>query len=194
MQAAAPNTSAFIVVPASLLPVMHPFLKGMHILQIYRRGSTLLDGPTASGKCRAMAGTHWSVQVLTDAFMPTHNPHVAGEQCHPLHKAMVDQPSAMPSVFVAVPHQPSNMLFKGLLEQQDALTLLDSRASASFISKKALYIGKLTLNPIDATLELTDGSSSPFLGTAEVTESFFVMVNTAVIPRTDVSNGSARLQ
>lgn len=29
MQAAAPNTTEFIVVPASLLPVMHPFLKGI---------------------------------------------------------------------------------------------------------------------------------------------------------------------
>lgn len=47
--------------------------------------------------------------------------------------------------------------------------LLDSRASADFISKKALDIGKLTLNPTKATLELADGSSSPILGTTYIT-------------------------
>ena len=46
------------------------------------------------------------------------------------------------------------MLFEGHLEQQEALTLLDSGASANFISKKALDIGKLTLNPTEATPEL----------------------------------------
>ena len=61
------------------------------------------------------------------------------------------------------------MLFEGQLKQQDALMLLDSRASANFILKKALDMGKLTLNPTEATLELADGSSSPVLGTAEVT-------------------------
>ncbi len=35
------------------------------------------------------------------------------------------------------------MLFEGHLEQQDALTLLDSKASANFILNKALDIGKL---------------------------------------------------
>ncbi len=34
--------------------------------------------------------------------------------------------------------------------------------------RKALDIGKLTLDPTEATLELADGSSSPILGTAEV--------------------------
>ena len=49
------------------------------------------------------------------------------------------------------------------------LCFLDSGASANFISKKALDIGKLTLNPTEATLELADGSSSPILGITEVT-------------------------
>ncbi len=60
------------------------------------------------------------------------------------------------------------MLFEGRLEQQDALMLLDSGASANFVSKKALDIGELTLKPTEATLELVDGSSSPILGTTIV--------------------------
>ncbi len=95
---AAPSTTACIVVPGFLLPVMRPFLKGMHILKTYGKGSTLFDAPTASGKRRAMAGTHWPVHVFTDALMPTHIPPVAGQQCHPLHKAIVHRPSAVPSV------------------------------------------------------------------------------------------------
>ena len=144
---------------------MRPFLKGMHILKSYCKGST----PIASGKRRSMTGTHWPVHVFTDAVLPTHIPAVAGQQCHPLHKAIVHQPSAVPSVAAVVSNQPSTMLFEGHLEQQDALMLLDSGASANFISRKALDIGKLTLNPTEATLELADGSSSPVLGTAEVT-------------------------
>ncbi len=159
---AAPSPTACVVVPGFLLPVMRPFLKGMHILKTYRKGSTLFDAPTASGKRCAMAGTHWPVHVFTDAVMPTHKPPVAGQQCHPLHKA------AVPSVAAAVSNQPLTMLFEGRLEQQDALMLLDSGASANFISKKALDIGKLTLNPTEATLELADGSSSPILGTTIV--------------------------
>ncbi len=165
---AAPSTTACIVVPGFLLPVMRPFLKGVHILRTYRKGSTLFDGPTASGKRRAMAGTHWPVHVFTDAVMPTHVPPVAGQQCHPLHKAVVHQPSAVPSVAAAVSNQPLTMLFEGRLELQDALMLLDSGASANFVSKKALDIGKLTLKPTEATLELADGGSSPILGTTIV--------------------------
>ncbi len=60
------------------------------------------------------------------------------------------------------------MLFEGRLELQDALMLLDSGASANFVSNKALDIGKLTLKPTEATLELADGSSSPILGTTIV--------------------------
>ncbi len=153
---------------AFLLPVMRPFLKGMHILKTYRKGSTLFDAPTASGKRRAMAGTHWPVHMFTDAVMPTRIPPVAGEQCHPLHKAVVHQPSAVPSVAAAVSNQPLTMLFEARLEQQDALMLLDSGASANFISKKALDIGKLTLKSTEATLELADGSLSPILGTTIV--------------------------
>ncbi len=166
---AAPSTAACIVVPGFLLPVMRPFLKGMHILKTYRKGSTLFDAPAVSGRRCAMAGTHWPVYMFTDAVMPTHTPPVAGQQCHPLHKAVVHQPSAVPSVAAAVSNQPLTMLFEGHLEQQDALMLLDSGASANFISKKALDIGKLTLNPTEATLELADGSSSPILGTTTVT-------------------------
>jgi len=81
----------------------------------------------------------------------------------------VQQPSAVPFVSAAVSKQPSTVLFERILEQQDALTLLDSGTSANFISKKALDIGKLTLNPTEANLELADGSSSPILGKAEVT-------------------------
>ena len=55
------------------------------------------------------------------------------------------------------------------MEHQDALTLLDSVASANFILKKALDIGKRTLNRTEASLELADGSSSVLLGTAKVT-------------------------
>ncbi len=112
---AAPSTTACIVVPGFLLPVMRPFLKGMHILRTYRKESTLFDGPTASNKRRAMAGTHWPVHVFTDAVMPTHVPPVAGQQCHPLHKAVVHQPSAVPSVAAAVSNQPLTMLFEGRL-------------------------------------------------------------------------------
>ena len=76
----APST-ACIVVPGFLLPVMRPSLKGMHILETYRKGSTLFDAPTASGKRRGMAGTHRPVRVFTDAVLPTHISPVAATLC-----------------------------------------------------------------------------------------------------------------
>jgi len=97
-----------------------------------------------------MAGTHWHVHVFTDVVLFTHIPPVAGEQCLPLHKVIAHQPLAVPSVPAAVSSEPLTMLFEGHLEQQDALALLDFGASASFISKKAPDIGKLTLNPTEA--------------------------------------------
>lgn len=117
----ATSSAACIVVPGFLLPVMCPFLKGMHIVKTYSKGSTLSDSPTASGKRRVMAGTHRPVHVFTDAVMPTHIAPVAGRQCHLVNKAVVHQPSAVPSVAAAVSNQPSTMLFEGHLEQQDAL-------------------------------------------------------------------------
>ncbi len=95
---AAPSTTACIVVPEFLLPVMRPFLKSMHIFTVSCKGSTLFDAPIASGKHHAMAGTHGPVHMFTDALEPTHIPSAAGQQCHPLHKAIVHQPSAVPSV------------------------------------------------------------------------------------------------
>ncbi|DBA88056.1 TPA: hypothetical protein ACH3X2_005058 [Trebouxia sp. C0005] len=56
-------------------------------------------------------------------------------------------------------------LLRSLTEQQDDLALLDSGPSVNFITKKALDICKMTLNPFEATLELADGNSSPTLGT-----------------------------
>ena len=108
----------------------------MHVLETYRTGSLLFDAPTAFGKCHAMAGTRGPVHVFTNAVLPTHIPSVAGQQCHPLHKATVHQRSAVLSVPVAVSNQPINMLFEGHLEQQDALMLLDLGASANFTLNK----------------------------------------------------------
>ncbi len=94
-----------------------------------------------------MAGTHWHVHVFTDVVLFTHIPPVAGEQCLPLHKVIAHQPLAVPSVPAAVSSEPLTMLF-GHLEQQDALTPMDSGVSANFVSKKALIIGKLKLRPL----------------------------------------------
>lgn len=166
---AAPSTSACIVVPGFLLPVMRPFLKGMHILKTYRKGSVLFDAPTLSGQRRAMTGVHWPVYVFTDAVPPTHVPaNAAGQKCHPLHNAVVHQPSDVPSVPAKVSSQPLTMLFEGLLNWQDSSVLLDSGASANFISQKALEKSKHLLHPTDATLELADGHTSKILGTATV--------------------------
>jgi len=109
-------------VRAFLLAVMRPFLKGMQTLKTCHKGSTLFDAHTASGKRRAMAGTHWPVLLLLDVVLPTHISTVAGQQCHPLHKASVHQPSAVSSVHVDFSHQASTMLFEGKnMEQQDGL-------------------------------------------------------------------------
>ena len=97
-----------------------------HLKDLYKyicKGSTLFDAPPASGKRRAMAGTHWPVHVSTDAVLFTHIPPVAGQQCLPLHKAIVHQPLAVPSVPAAVSSEPLTMLFEGHLEQQDPLRL-----------------------------------------------------------------------
>jgi len=75
-------------------------------------------------------------------FLPTQIPPVAGQQCNPLYKAAVNQRSALPTVAAAVSTQPATMLFESHLEQHDAPALLDFGTSASFISKKALDIGK----------------------------------------------------
>ena len=66
------------------------------------------------------------------------------------------------------------MLFEGYIEQQGALLLVESGSSAKVIPKEALDPGKLTLNPTEVaetegTPKLADGSSSPTLGTVQVT-------------------------
>ena len=98
---AAPSTTAL---PGFLRPVMRPFLKGMHILKTYHEEALLFDAPTASGKRHTMAKTPWPVHMFTDAVLPTCIPPVAGLQCH-LHKATVQQLSAVPSASAAVSHQ-----------------------------------------------------------------------------------------
>ena len=88
---AASSTTACIVVPGFLLPACpHAFLKGMRILKAYRKGSTLFDAPTASGKRRAMAATHWHVHVFTDAVFHTHIPPVAGHKRLPVENLMLN--------------------------------------------------------------------------------------------------------
>ena len=166
---AAPSTTACIVVPGFLLPVMRPFLKGMHILKTYRKGSVLFDSPTLSGQCHALTGVHWPVHVFTDAVPLTHIPAtIAGQKCHPLHNAIVLDPSDAPSVPAKVSSQPLTMLFEGLLNWQDSSVLLDSGASANFISQKALEKSKQLLHPTEATLELANGHTSKIVGTATV--------------------------
>ena len=60
------------------------------------------------------------------------------------------------------------MLFEGLLNWQDSSVLLDSGASANFISHRALEKSKQLLHPTEATLELADGQTSTIVGTATV--------------------------
>ena len=63
---------------------MRPFLKGMHKLKTYCKGSVLFDVPTLPGQCRALTGVHWPVHVFTDAVLLTHvTATVAGQQCNP---------------------------------------------------------------------------------------------------------------
>lgn len=161
---AAPSTSACIVVPGFLLSVMRPFLKGMHILNTYRKGSVLFDAPTLSGQRRALTGVHWPVHVFTDAVPLTRVPAtVAGQKCHPVHNAVVLEASDVPSVPAKVSSQPLTMLFEGLSNWQDSSVLLDSWASANFISQKALEKYKQQLHYTEATLELADGQEIKFL-------------------------------
>ena len=163
---AAPSTTACIV-PGFLLPVMRPFLKGMHILTLTVKDlHYLMHLLHLANVVQWLGLTGLYTCSLTGCYACRHTtccwstvPPFAQRSCA----------SAVPSVPVAVSKQPLTMLFEGHLEQEDALTLLDSGASANFISKKALDIGKLTFNPTEATLELADGISSSVIGTAQVT-------------------------
>ena len=72
------------------------------------------------------------------------------------------------------------MSYRETLTHHTALTLLGSLR----------HLLQHLLGSLSRSFCLTRHSASVLC----VKESFFVMVNTAVIPRTDVSNGSARLQ
>ena len=81
----------------------------------YYKGCVLFDAPILSGL--ALTGVHWPVHVFTDAVPLMHvSANFAGQRCHPLHNAVVLEPSDLPSVPAKVSSQSLTMLLEGLLK------------------------------------------------------------------------------
>ena len=82
--------------------------------------------------------------------------------------AVVRQHSQTCVAQAAVTDQPLTMLFEGTIHGIQCCNLLDSRASANFISDAAIERLGLVIAPTQASLELADGNTLSILGKVKV--------------------------
>ena len=157
------STTACILVPEFLVSTLQPLLKGMSLIKTYPKDSALFDAATASGMRCMQPGTHWPTHIHSDAIKPatfSSTDHI----CH----AAAHQPVAQAPPPAQQSDSPLTMLFEGLLERQAARVLLDSGATANFLSKTMLESTGLPLWKSDAVVSLADGNDNPIFGETKV--------------------------
>ena len=156
------NTTACVLVPGYLMPLLKPMLSGMTCLKRFSKGAAIFE---QSARSDSLA---WPVYVFTDVPTGADQALNRGQSMHRLHNATV----------VSAAHDSnleSNerlaMLFEGHFGRSGrndggltAHILFDSGASSNFVSPRLLQQLAVSYSPTTATLRLADDSSSPILG------------------------------
>ncbi len=125
----------------------------------------LFDCPTKTGPRAAMPGVHWPVYVFMDIPADTVD-ILDSNPLHQLHNTKVLQEQWPPKPATDCPtNQHLSMLIEGrTIQGIKAVTLLDTGATANFISPRLLEQLKLPCKKTDAKLRLADDSESTILG------------------------------
>ena len=168
------NTSACILVPGYLMPVLKPLLCGMTCLKRFTKGAALFEHATRSGNLAAAPSLHWPAYVFTDVPTAADQALERGHSMHRLHNATV--PSLAHDSDLESDERLA-MLFEGTFPcpTPGAISgggdggvtspvLLDTGASANFVSPRLLRQLAVSYAASSATLRLADDSSAPILG------------------------------
>ena len=160
------STSACILVPGYLLPILKPLLSSMRLLKRFTKGAAIFEQRARSGNAATSPGVQWPVYVYTDVPSAA---HAACEQGHPAHSL---QGAAVISAAACPKPTPSNerlaMLFEGNFQGEaarlEAPVLLDSGASSNFVSPRLLQRLAITYSSSSAKSRLANDSEAPILG------------------------------
>jgi hypothetical protein len=137
------NTSACILVPCRPRDTrVHSLLSHLPVLKEYPAGTQLFSAPGQDDTRDVLPPYRYPVRVYYDARVP--HKHTASS---------LESSSGNLS-----------MLFNGTVALHTATFLLDSGASASFISKDLADALGLTVSPCEGTLKTADGHDAPLLG------------------------------
>ena len=164
-QLAPDTTSACILVPGYLLPVLKPLLSGMRLLKRFTKGAAIFEQFARSGNAATSPGVQWPVYIYTDVPSAAHAACDQGQPVHGLNSASVTSAAACPEP----PDERLAMLFEGGFQGQDgarieAPVLLDSGASSNFVSPRLLRQLALSYSSSSAKLRLANNSEVPILG------------------------------
>ena len=163
------STSACILVPGYLMPVLKSLLAGMTCLKRFTKGAALFEQSTRSGSMTTSPSLNWPVFVFTDVPSAADQALGRGQSMHRLHNATVLS-AAADADFES--DERLAMLFEGSLggsrsDGHGGLTapiLFDTGASSNFVSPRLLKQAAIFYSSSSATLRLADDSSAPILG------------------------------
>ena len=169
-QLAPAQTTACILIPGYLLKPLRSLLTGMRLLKRYSKGAQLFTAPDKNGQRKAMPGIHWPVYVYTDIPVNTVDIAVESTTLHGLHNATVvhDNTDAIPVPDSSITGTDKHltMLFEGTTVQQrlKLQVLLDTGASANFVSPRVLADLNMQFQPAGAKLRLAGDTEAAILG------------------------------
>ena len=164
------NTSACILVPGYLLPVLKSLLSGMTCLKRFTKGAALFEHSTRSGHLAASPSLSWPVYVFTDVPTGADRALNRGQSMHRLHNATVlsaahdsdlESEERLAMLFEGSFHGGIGGRGNGILTSP---ILFDSGASSNFVSPRLLHQLAISYSPSSVTLRLADDSSAPILG------------------------------
>jgi hypothetical protein len=89
-------TSACMLVPGYLLPMLKSLVSGMRLFKRYSKGVALFEHTSRTGSSAPSAGLAWPVYVLTDALSDAAPVLEKGDALHRLHNATVKNRYPLP--------------------------------------------------------------------------------------------------
>ena len=142
----------------------------MRLLKRYSKGTQLFTTPTKCGNRAAMPGAHWPVYVYTDVPVDVMDQTVERTPLHALHNCTLHTTDAVPGEQPLSTDKHLTMLFEGGTTKQGLsfIILMDTGASANFISPQLLRRLQVECQPADAKLRLADDTEAPILGKVQL--------------------------
>jgi hypothetical protein len=160
-KAKAPHKTSAVVVLPKWKGSYQQYLKGMHIIKEYPKGSKLFTGPSkdGSGTREQLGPTPWPVQVFYDP--PVAVPVSCLSDLQVLQDEQMEQPEYQQSELDCV-HLEANVA------GASARTLVDSGASQSILSTSYCKARGIVISPAPQRVELADGKSMHVAGQCNV--------------------------